>query len=77
MRFSCIVAIFLIQADDDEKAVQVPLMGKFYKLSSRCIIWLGTGDTLSDTAMFFIPWVVMYMAEEGSTKHHLEAAEHK
>ena len=37
-------AICLNQDDYDEKAVQVPLMGSFYRHAARCIVRFGTCD---------------------------------
>ncbi len=47
-------AICLNQENDDEKALQVPLMGDFYKSAARCIVWLGVGDLRTDAAIVWI-----------------------
>ncbi|KAF1844392.1 HET-domain-containing protein, partial [Cucurbitaria berberidis CBS 394.84] len=37
-------AICINQDDDEEKSLQVPLMGSIYSLAKRVIVWLGYGD---------------------------------
>ena len=43
-------AICINQADEDEKATQIPLMGKVYSLAGRVLGWLGADET--DLASF-------------------------
>ena len=44
-------AICINQKDTDEKAVQVPIMGKIYSTANSTIIWIGPSADDSDLAM--------------------------
>lgn len=44
-------AICINQADDDEKSVQVSIMGQIYRRARKTHVWLGEGD--GDTATVF------------------------
>ncbi|KAI5924621.1 HET-domain-containing protein [Camillea tinctor] len=43
-------AICINQSDDDEKNMQIPLMGDIYSLCSRVIVWLGEHDSFTESA---------------------------
>ena len=47
-------AICINQADNEEKAHQIPLMEQIYGNASRVLIWLGKGNASSDNAMEWI-----------------------
>ena len=53
-RYLWIDAICLNQADNDEKAVQVPLMAKIYKRASSIIMWLGPPAVDLERALIFL-----------------------
>jgi hypothetical protein len=42
------------QADLDEKAVQIPLMGDIYQGAGSVYVWLGTGTPATDRAMKYL-----------------------
>ncbi|OWY43389.1 HET-like protein [Alternaria alternata] len=46
-------SICINQADDEEKAQQVPMMGDIYQSARRVVIWLGEACKNSDMAMNF------------------------
>ena len=48
-------AICLNQADHEEKAVHVPLMGEIYENAKRTLVWLGDAADDSDLAMDSLP----------------------
>lgn len=47
-------AICLNQADQEEKAVQIPLMGEIYQQAKKVRIWLGPGDANTAKAFAFL-----------------------
>ncbi|RSL41368.1 hypothetical protein CEP53_012801 [Fusarium sp. AF-6] len=46
-------ALCINQGDEAEKASQIAQMGSIYAAASRIVIWLGTADETSNTAMEF------------------------
>lgn len=46
-------SICINQADDGEKAQQVPMMGDIYQKARRVVVWLGEACKNSDSAMDF------------------------
>ncbi|KAG0649120.1 Heterokaryon incompatibility protein [Hyphodiscus hymeniophilus] len=50
-------ALCINQADDVERSMQVPMMGKIYRSASSVIIWLGEEAEESELALDFIPRV--------------------
>ena len=61
-------AICLNQADDREKAVQVPRMAKIYKQASRTIVWLGEPDADTENALLYLTVAVPQWIERGDKK---------
>lgn len=43
------------QEDDEEKAIQVPLMKEIYTLSQECLVWLGESTAEAEIALNAIP----------------------
>ena len=50
-------SICVNQGDDEEKAVQIPLMGSIYTNAQPTYIWLGSGSESTDRAMGGIKYV--------------------
>lgn len=48
-------SVSINQEDDDEKAVQVPLMKEIYTLSQECLVWLGESTTEAEVALDAMP----------------------
>jgi Heterokaryon incompatibility protein (HET) len=56
-RCGWIVWVCINQSDDDEKAIQVQMMGKIYSMASTVIVWLGPRSIGSDMAMGHLEWL--------------------
>jgi hypothetical protein len=52
-----IVIVCINQSDDDEKAIQVQLMGTIYSKANKVIVWLGPWSSGPDMAMESIVWL--------------------
>jgi hypothetical protein len=53
--------ICINQADNGEKAIQVPLMREIYSQCQECLIWLGKGTPESDLAIDRMPSIVQQL----------------
>jgi hypothetical protein len=47
-------SICINQEDENERALQVQLMGRVYRESARTVVWLGTGTAETDRAIGFL-----------------------
>jgi hypothetical protein len=57
------------QDDDDEKSVQVSMMGAIYAKSTETVVWLGPTADSSDAAMDFLNEIGKEASEFGLTQH--------
>jgi hypothetical protein len=61
-------AISLNQDDDNEKAIQVPLMHEIYKRATRTVVWLGEPDGDTDVALSFMAEAASYLEKDGDPR---------
>lgn len=61
-------AISIHQADEDEKAYQIQLMGHIYSQAETVYVWLGTGNARSDRA-------ISYLARAGLLEYYFPDAQ--
>jgi hypothetical protein len=68
-------AICLNQADHEEKAVHVPLMGEIYENAKRTLVWLGDAADDSDLAMDSLPGLlnIVQTMEPNEFRPHVSA----
>ena len=62
-RWLWIDALCIDQQNNDEKAIQVPLMSEIYSRAQRVVVWLGKSDAHSDNVMRRIPELAAKMSE--------------
>ena len=67
-QFLWVDEICIDQENEEEKAVQVPLMEEIYTRCQECLVWLGDGTPETDIAIDVIPRISEYVKLYGAKK---------
>jgi hypothetical protein len=71
-RWLWIDAICINQHDNDEKAIQVPLMSEIFPRAKRVLIWLGEHNGHCEVAMQGIPGLLRQLREIDNLKENVD-----